>query len=338
MKPGNQPVNVVDEESDKGARNLGLVLAELRANGRVDGDLWPDGPLDPESLGFKAEGDHFVLPEKIRLHDLDYLRRQLVAQWTEMRVENALRVFDTVDSTNTQMTQSAQLQSVHNYLYLAEFQSAGRGRRGRDWYGDFGQNIAMTVGYRWGRGLAELGGMSCVVGLALIQVLERVGLAAQIKWPNDSWVADRKLAGILVELVQGSDCVTAIVGIGINVNLSATQRHRIDQDTTSLGELGCSVSRDDLVVMTYQALQENFAVFEVEGFTPFVAAFNAVHRLHDQQATLSHGETRRVGVVRGVDQNGGILFEEGGVIHPILGGEVSLRPTFSAKATERPSR
>jgi BirA family biotin operon repressor/biotin-[acetyl-CoA-carboxylase] ligase len=235
------------------------------------------------------------------------------------------------------MVQAAHQHSVHRHLYVAEFQSAGRGRRGRDWYGDFGRNLAMTVGYQCSRGLAELGGLSCVVGLALIQVLEQLGISAQVKWPNDIWVANRKLAGILVELVQSQEGVTAVVGIGINVNLGADQRHQIDQATTSLKELGCTVERDELVVRVYKTLQENFAVFEVDGFRTFIPAFNAVHRLHNQQAILYLGEAQRTGVIRGVDQNGGILFDEAGAISTIVGGEVSLRPNFSSKASERPT-
>ena len=129
--------------------------------------------------------------------------------------------------------------------------------------------------------------------------------------------------------------MTAIVGIGINVNLGSAQRDRIDQATISLRELGCNVERDELVVKVYQTLQENFAVFEAEGFHVFVEAFNTVHRLHNQPAILYLGETQRTGVIRGLDQNGGILFEEAGAISTIIGGEVSLRPNFSAKPPER---
>ena len=332
----NQTVEAVDEKTDNSSNALAKVLAGLRANGRVRRDLWPDGSLDPASLGLIAKGDDLVWSEVVCLQDPSYLRQHLAAQWSEIGDSGALRVFDTVDSTNTQMARSAQQQSVHRHLYVAEFQSAGRGRRGRDWYGDFAQNVAMTVGYRCDRGIADLGGLSCVVGLALIQVLEELGISAQVKWPNDIWVADRKLAGILVELVQTQGRVTAIVGIGINVNLGSAQRDRIDQATISLRELGCKVERDELVVKVYQTLQENFAVFEAEGFRVFVQAFNTVHRLHNQPAILHLGETQRTGVIRGLDQNGGILFEEAGAISTIIGGEVSLRPNFSAKAPERP--
>jgi BirA family biotin operon repressor/biotin-[acetyl-CoA-carboxylase] ligase len=331
-------VDTVHEKTDKSADALAQVLSKLRVNGRIRQDLWPDGSLNPTSLGLKVEAGHLVWSESLRLHDSSYLHHHLSKHWPELADNAALRVFDIVDSTNTQMVLAAQQQSVHRHLYVAEFQSAGRGRRGRDWYGDFGRNLAMTVGHRCNRGLAELGGLSCVVGLALIQVLEQLGISAQVKWPNDIWVSDRKLAGILVELVQSQEGVTAVVGIGINVNLGSDQRHQIDQATTSLKELGCSVERDEFVVRLYQTLQENFAIFEVEGFPAFVSAFNTVHRLHNQPAILYLGDTQRTGVIRGLDDNGGILFDEAGVISTIVGGEVSLRPNFSTKAPERPTR
>ena len=193
-------MDTVHEKTDKSADALARVLSELRVNGRILQDLWPDGSLNPTSLGLKVEAGHLVWSESLRLHDSSYLHHHLSKQWPELADNAALRVFDVVDSTNTKMVLAAQQQSVHRHLYVAEFQSAGRGRRGRDWYGDFGRNLAMTVGHRCNRGLAELGGFSCVVGLALIQVLEQLGISAQVKLPNDIWVSDRKLALSLIHI------------------------------------------------------------------------------------------------------------------------------------------
>lgn len=336
MKSAKQSLDAMDVDSDKVVHAMAKALAGIRANGKIDRALWPAEAVNPHGLGLVPEGEHLVLPPNLRLHDPVYLRQRLAAQSPEMQFDLALRIFDVVDSTNTQMMQSAHQQSVHKHLYAAEFQSAGRGRRGRDWHGDFAQNIAMTVGYRCNRGLSELGGLSCVVGLSLVQVLEQLGIDTKIKWPNDIWVEDRKLAGVLVELVQTQEGVTAIVGIGLNLHLGEVQRHQIEQAAISLRELGCMVARDDLVLMIYESVLRNFSVFEVEGFAVFVQAFNTVHRLHEQPAVLHLGDTQRTGVVRGLDENGGLLFEESGVVSAIAGGEISVRPAFFAKASERP--
>ena len=322
----------MDSEAEYGPQQVAPALAVIRAQGRINKGDWPLSAPNPQALGLVIQGEHITLPPSMTLHDADYLAHRLREQWGSQPAAPTLKVFDVVDSTNTQMAQLANTQSIAGHIYLAEFQSSGRGRRGRQWLGGYGRNIAMTVGWRCQQGLSELGGLSCVVGIALIQVLEQFGVNAHIKWPNDIWVEDRKLSGVLVELAQTSSGIMAMVGIGLNVSLTAEELDQVDQDITSLSALGIAASRDDLVLAITQALLNNFAVFEAEGFAVFVPAFNAVHRLHNQQATLHLGKTQRQGIVRGLDTHGALLFEEASGVSTIQGGEVSLRPTFQNKA------
>lgn len=302
-------------------------LQTLRQTGRMALADWPTDAIEPEQLGLKKDGAIISLPESVRLYDEAYMDGQL----RQIDSAAALRLFDVVDSTNSVMTTQAQTRDVGGYIYVAEFQTAGRGRRGRDWVGDFGRNIAMTIGFSFRRQLADLGGLSCVVGLALIQVLENLGVRAQLKWPNDIWVKDRKLAGILVELVQAPTGATAVIGIGMNVDLSPELMEKIDQEVIGLRTLGVSVSREDLIVAIYDALSMNVAVFAEEGFARFVPAFDAAHRLHDSPAVLTSENATREGRVKGVDHDGALLFEENGSICRITGGEVSLRPSNLTK-------
>lgn len=310
--------------SPEHAKALAKALAAIRLHGQISQRDWPIGDVSPQDLGLLVEAERILRPENMELHDLARLQGQaeFICPGT------VVALYDYVDSTNTQMSALAHQQSIANHLFVAECQSAGRGRRGRRWVGGFGQNIAMTVGYRCRTGLSELGGLSSVVGLALIQVFEQFGIAAQIKWPNDIWVQDRKLAGILVELAQGDDGVSAIVGIGVNVALSQAHEASIDQQVISLKALGCTASRDELVLEIYRVLSENLGLFDEQGFSVFVPAFNAVHRLHNQPVVLMQGENRREGTVRGLDANGGLLFEAAGNVETVVGGEVSVRPTF----------
>ena len=302
-------------------------LRTLRRTGRVARADWPADVFAPEQLGLKVEGACISLPETVRLYDEAYLEAQL----KKVDAGATLRLFDAVGSTNSEMTSDAQTQDVGGNVYVAEFQTAGRGRRGRDWIGDFGRNVAMTVGFSFQRQLADLGGLSCVIGLALIQALEDLGVKAQLKWPNDVWIEDRKLAGILVELVQTTRGASAVIGIGMNVDLSPEQTRLIDQEVVGLRALDVEVAREDLVVTIYDALSVNIALFAQEGFAKFVPAFDAVHRLHDSPAVLITGNSTREGKVSGVDHDGALLFEENGIICRITGGEVSLRPSNFGK-------
>lgn len=302
-------------------------LQTLRQNGRMALADWPADAIAPEQLGLRKEGTFLSMPDHVSLYDEAYLDDQL----KQVDAAATLRLFDAVDSTNTAMIRDAQAHGVGGHIYVAEFQTAGRGRRGRDWVGDFGRNVAMTVGFSFQRQLSDLGGLSCVAGLALIQVLENLGVRAQLKWPNDVWFEDKKLAGILVELIQTPTGASAVIGMGINIDLSPEQTRMIDQAVVGLRALNVAISREDLVVAIYDALSLNLAFFAQEGFARFVPAFDAVHRLHDASAVLSSGNLKREGKVRGVDHDGALLFEENGSICRITGGEVSLRPSNFGK-------
>jgi BirA family biotin operon repressor/biotin-[acetyl-CoA-carboxylase] ligase len=305
-----------------------IALKTLRRDGRIALDQWPNASITPQALGLDVDTDNAYVPADVQLHDAVYLQGRITA----LQPTAVLKLYDVIGSTNTAMMQLAQQQSVANCVLLAEYQSAGKGRRGKVWVGDFARNIAMTVGYDFRCGLNELGGLSCVVGLAMVQLLEQNGIRAQIKWPNDVWVDEQKLVGILVELLPAREGVTAIVGVGLNVDLSIAQQQAIDQAVTSVRELGVATSRDDLVIGMFQCIMQSFELFARQGFAPFVSAFNAAHRLHDQPALVQVGGTIREGLVRGVDRNGALLFEEAGHIVPLSGGEVSLRPSKLTKS------
>ena len=308
---------------------LTKALQRVRENGYVLFQDWPRDVASASELGLVKEDGVVRLPTDVRLHDLDSIRKGLPDQLS-------VQLYDYIDSTNSAMLRRHEdrrhegrrhLQAgAANHLILTEFQSAGRGRRGKVWLGDYGRNIAMTLGIELQTNLNALGGLSSVVGLALLQALELEGVDAQLKWPNDVWVKEQKLAGILVELVPTKTGTLAVVGIGINADLTNAQASKIDQSVTSLRRLGASISRDDLVVAVCTSLLENFDVYSRDGFAPFLEAFDSTHCLQDQAAILVLGGESQEGIVRGVDITGGLRFEQNGVTRVVSSGEVSLRP------------
>ena len=313
---------------------LTKALQRVRENGYVLLQDWPRDVASASELGLVKEDGVVRLPTDVRLHDLDSIRKGLPDQLS-------VQLYDYIDSTNSAMLRRHEVRrhevrrhevrrhsqaGAANHLILTEFQSAGRGRRGKVWLGDYGRNIAMTLGIELQTNLNALGGLSSVVGLALLQALELEGVHAQLKWPNDVWVKEQKLAGILVELVPTKTGTLAVVGIGINADLTNAQASKIDQSVTSLRRLGASISRDDLVVAVCTSLLENFDVYSRDGFAPFLEAFDSAHCLHDQAAILVLGGESQEGIVRGVDITGGLRFEQNGVTRVVSSGEVSLRP------------
>jgi BirA family biotin operon repressor/biotin-[acetyl-CoA-carboxylase] ligase len=308
---------------------LTKALQRVRENGYVLFQDWPRNVASASELGLVKEDGVVRLPTDVRLHDLDSIRKGLPDQLS-------VQLYDYIDSTNSAMLRRHEVRrhevrrhlqaGAANHLILTEFQSAGRGRRGKVWLGDYGRNIAMTLGIELQTNLNALGGLSSVVGLALLQALELEGVHAQLKWPNDVWVKEQKLAGILVELLPTKTGTLAVVGIGINADLTNAQASKIDQSVTSLRRLGASISRDDLVVAVCTSLLENFDVYSRDGFAPFLEAFDSAHCLQDQAATLVLGRESQEGIVRGVDITGGLRFEQNGVTRVVSSGEVSLRP------------
>ena len=172
--------------------------------------------------------------------------------------------------------------------------------------------------------LQAIEGLSLLVGLAVRHALTQLGVyTAQLKWPNDVWLQDKKLAGILIELVGGhTEACQLVIGVGINVH----DQHypAIDQPWTCLSQHGYSGSRNQVAACLLKSLSDYLQVFIQHGFTPFVEEFQSHHRFHNQPVTLSAPNHSYVGFCRGVDSHGALLLEVQGKLHRIMGGEISL--------------
>lgn len=212
---------------------------------------------------------------------------------------------------------------------LAEYQSAGRGRRGRGWQSPYGSNLYLSLACQFAGGAAALEGLSLAVGVAVAEVLAAMGLGEQVqlKWPNDLWVGGRKVGGILIELAGEVDghCVP-VIGIGVNCAMPQEAARDIDQPWTDLArELGASVDRNYLAGALLAALQDMLAIFREQGFAGLHARWQALDGCIGKPVQLLLGERRVRGVARGVSRQGALLLEIDGAIERFHGGEVSLR-------------
>lgn len=157
-------------------------------------------------------------------------------------------VFDSLDSTNAEALRSIERGMAAPFLVLAERQTAGRGRRGRKWVSPFAENLYYSLVLRIDGGMRQLEGLSLVVGLAVMETLRDLGIAgAGLKWPNDVLVGEKKIAGILLELVgDPADVCHVVLGVGINVNMQ--EADEVDQQWTSMYlEAGRAFDRNLLV-------------------------------------------------------------------------------------------
>ncbi len=233
------------------------------------------------------------------------------------------------DSTNSRLLQQAAEGADHKSVLVTEWQHAGRGRRGRDWQGTLGGSLLFSVLWRFERPAGQLSGLSLVTGVALALALDGLGVGdARLKWPNDILLPAGKLGGILIEL-QGDmlEPASAVIGIGLNVDLSEALRSGVSQPVATLADgLGHVPDRNEVLVALLQRLDAALTQFDCEGFAPFKGEWEARHAHRDQPVAIL-GLAGRIcqGMARGVDHDGALLIETDQGIRRILSGEVSLR-------------
>lgn len=238
-----------------------------------------------------------------------------------------LAVIPVIDSTNQYLLDRInELQSGD--ACIAEYQQAGRGRRGRQWFSPFGANLYMSMYWRLEQGPAAAMGLSLVIGIVMAETLQALGAEkVRVKWPNDLYLNDRKLAGILVELTgKTGDAAQIVIGAGINLAMRSAEATQINQGWINLQEADVNIDRNELAAKLINSLREALTVFEVDGLKPFITRWAALDNFINRPVKLLIGEREVHGIARGVDDQGGLLLEQDGQIKSWIGGEISLRP------------
>lgn len=236
-------------------------------------------------------------------------------------------VIPVIDSTNQYLLE--RMDSLPSgAVCVAEYQQAGRGRRGRHWFSPFGANLYMSMYWRLEQGPAAAMGLSLVIGIVMAETLQSLGAEdVRVKWPNDIYLHDRKLAGILVELTgKTGDAAQLVMGAGINLAMRNADAAQINQGWINLQEAGVTLDRNDLAATLINRLREALPVFEQEGLAPFVARWAGLDNFINRPVRLLMGEREVHGIARGIDNQGGLLLEQEGDIKSWMGGEISLRP------------
>lgn len=236
-----------------------------------------------------------------------------------------------VDSTNTHLAALAAAGAPHGTLLAAEWQTQGRGRRGRDWRGILGASLTFSLLWRFERPASALAGLSLAVGVALVRAMRALGATGVgLKWPNDVLVGKTKLAGILIELTGDMlGPAAAVIGIGINVRGGEALSERVGQPVADL-EAACGrrLQRNAVLIEVARQMAEVLRLFEHEGFAVFRDEWASLH-LWQGQPVAVHAPDGRVilGRAAGVDAQGALLLDSGAGLMPISTGDVSLRRT-----------
>lgn len=252
------------------------------------------------------------------------------ALWTEIspaRADFQVEVLREVDSTNTELMRRARDGRGARTLLVAVQQTAGRGRLGRAWRSAPGDSLTFSLA--WPMAPLDWSGLSLAVGLSVAQSLhDRI----RLKWPNDLWVDDRKLGGILIETAagpavaagQGSRERVAVVGIGLNIGPPGGGD--LLPPPACLRELmpqAPSVDAAWALRRVVPALVGALERFPTQGFAPLVDAFAARDALRGRSVRLSDG---RSGMAIGVADDGALCVRTGAGVERISSTEVSVRP------------
>lgn len=253
-----------------------------------------------------------------------------------------VEVLPEVDSTNSELMRRARSGQTEPVLLVAERQSAGRGRLGRAWHSDAGGDVGAAGTASVGAGLPALtfslglplpsdapaGGwsaLSLAVGLALVQSLHA---DLRLKWPNDVWLGERKLAGILMETTNVAALRYLVVGVGINIALPQAQDLRTPP--AALRELLPLVDAPAALARVALPLVQAVQAFAEAGFAPLREAFHARDALYGRAVTCSDASANALqGEARGVDASGALLVHTLQGLQKISSADVSVRPSPS---------
>lgn len=267
---------------------------------------------------FTVPGKGYSLPEPIQLLDEEQIARQIE--------HGRVTVLPVIDSTNQYLLDRlSELQSGD--ACVAEYQQAGRGRRGRKWFSPFGSNLYLSMYWRLEQGPAAAIGLSLVIGIVIAEVLQSLGAdKVRVKWPNDLYLQDRKLSGILVELTgKTGDAAQIVSGAGINLMMRRVESDVVNQGWISLQEAGISIDRNTLAACLIKELRAGFKLFENEGLAPYLTRWEKLDNFINRPVKLIIGDKEIFGISRGIDAQGALLLEHDGMVKPWIGGEISLR-------------
>ena len=242
---------------------------------------------------------------------------------------NSLSIEQSLDSTNSAI-QRLPVAEQHAAVMLAEQQTRGRGRRGRQWHSPFARNLYLSLGWTFEKPLSELGCLPLVVALSSARALSRAGLNGhKIKWPNDILLEGQKLCGCLVEMqVDSKGYCRAILGVGINIHMQKSAADsEIDQPWTDLSSQLPACSRNAIAAMLLEELIRDLDKFSSQGFAPFDSFWKQMDGLHGQSIEVFAGEQSHKGIAVGIDANGALLLDTGSEILSLHSGEVSLHKT-----------
>ncbi len=276
-------------------------------------------------------GRGYRLSRAIELLDADAIRKGLTAD-VAAAVES-LELQAVTGSTNEILSAGDMASPDRIRVALAEYQTGGRGRRGRRWLSPFGSGLCLSADWTFSLTPPNLPALSLAVGVAVHRALSAwcpAGIG--LKWPNDIVADDRKLGGMLIDVRgESSGPIAVVIGIGINIDTIAGLADRFDTDDSlrpvCLSDLACgrAVSRNAVAAAIVNALHGVLQEFQATGFESMADEWRQRDVMCGRDICLRIGDRAQTGVAVGIDDSGALLFDDGNNVTAVLAGDVTLR-------------
>lgn len=237
--------------------------------------------------------------------------------------------FDRIDSTNSWLAARDLPAAGHANVAVADHQTAGRGRRDREWLSAPGASLCLSIAYSFESVPDNLPALTIALGVGVLDKLEGIGVGPlALKWPNDLMLGEAKLGGILTEAQQhGSDAFGVIAGIGLNLALPDPLRHKLKEtDGIEIASLADALddvpSRDVIAAHVITAMLEVLADYDARGFDELYRRFEGVDWLDGREIVVESASGDVAGKGAGIDRTGALLVDTASGTKRIVAGTV----------------
>lgn len=262
------------------------------------------------------------LPEPL---EIKFILSEVATQYRELL--GKIEVFDTIDSTNTYLLQKIKEKNIPSgSVCLADQQTHGRGRLGRNWVSPPGANIYCSIFWRFTHLQHEVTGLSIAIAVMVANVLQQYGIKSgiQLKWPNDILFSGKKLGGILLETNSSQSMV---IGVGLNLYFPEASADPLLAQAIFLYDITKkNPKRNKLIGLLLNEMIKQLPVFEKEGLAAFRADWEKYDALTGKMITVHAGEQQIMGKMLGINNQGELLLQDdAGSVQQFRCGEVSVR-------------
>ncbi|BCD91130.1 bifunctional ligase/repressor BirA [Francisella halioticida] len=289
------------------ADNLGISRAAISKNIKALRDNYQIRIFSNSKIGY-------LLDEKFDLIKLDELKK----------VFKNVNYFYSIDSTSKYAIEN-QNSFSSNAVFIAEHQTDGFGRFNRKWISPFGKNIYCTLLEIVDLDISKLNGLSLVIAISITKILNRLDLNVKLKWPNDIYIDDKKIGGVIINIsAEINDQAKLFIGFGLNVNMQNNQD--ITKNWTSIKlESNRHANRTNLLIQIVKTIREDLDVFSKEGFSFFKEDYEKLNYLKNKEFTLILADKKFDNCkYKALSDIGEIIIENNNGSYSFSSGDISI--------------